>query len=254
MATLLRQLALVSQSKRVGTDDLLKVSAALQKQTSRDLAPIWEVAGTVDTFGKLEDVPLGYWPLIVMDDIGMDAAGVHEDKDGQPFALISASASLDEWSLTASHETLEMLVDPFGNRLVASDSPKEGQGRVSVLVEVCDPSESPENAYTANGILVSDFYTPHYLDPVVAQGVRYSFTGALTEPRQVLRGGYLSWVDSTDNHWWQETWFDGVSRHFVTLARLTRRRGVCARRSIGSRKATGRRRPATEGNGLRRQD
>ncbi len=195
MATLLKQLALVSQSTRVVMDDLLKVSAALQKQASRDLAPIWEISATVDPFAKLEDVPLGYWPLIVMDDIGVDAAGVHEDKDGQPFALISASTTLDDWSLTASHEMIEMLVDPFGNRLVASDSPMDGQGRISVLVEVCDPSESAENAYTANGILVSDFYTPNYLDPVVASGVRYSYTGAITEPRQVLHGGYLSWVE-----------------------------------------------------------
>ena len=141
MATLLKQLALVSQSTRVVMDDLLKVSAALQKQASRDLAPIWEISATVDPFAKLEDVPLGYWPLIVMDDIGVDAAGVHEDKDGQPFALISASTTLDDWSLTASHEMIEMLVDPFGNRLVASDSPMDGQGRISVLVEVCDPSE-----------------------------------------------------------------------------------------------------------------
>jgi len=220
MATLLRQLALVSESKRVGMDNLLRVSAALQKQASRDLAPIWEVAATVDAFAKLEDVPLGYWPLIVMNDIGMDAAGVHEDNDGQPFALITAAADLDEWSLTASHETLEMLVDPFGNRLVAADSPKEGQGRVSILVEVCDPSEAAENAYTVNSILVSDFYTPNYFDPVVASGVRYSFTGAISEPRQVLRGGYLSWVDPADGHWWQEIWFAGDEPTFRDIGPL----------------------------------
>lgn len=225
MATLLKQLALVSQSTRVVMDDLLKVSAALQKQASRDLAPIWEISATVDPFAKLEDVPLGYWPLIVMDDIGVDAAGVHEDKDGQPFALISASTTLDDWSLTASHEMIEMLVDPFGNRLVASNSPMDGQGRISVLVEVCDPSKSAENAYTANGILVSDFYTPNYLDPVVASGVRYSYTGAITEPRQVLHGGYLSWVNSMDNHWWQETWFDGSEPAFRDIGPLDQKAG-----------------------------
>ncbi len=221
MATMIQQLALVSESKSVVMGDLMKISAALQKQASRDLAPIWNVSATVDAFAKLEDVPLGYWPMIVMDDIGMDAAGVHEDKDGQPFALITASRELDVWSLTASHETLEMLVDPFGDRLIAGDSPKEGQGRVSFLVEVCDPSEADEFAYTVNGILVSDFYTPNYFDPVAAPGVRYSFTGAITEPRQVLRGGYLSWVDSTTGHWWQETWFAGDAPSFRDIGPLT---------------------------------
>lgn len=186
---------------------------------------MWEISATVDSFAKLEDVPLGYWPLIVMDNIGVDAAGVHEDKDGQPFALISASAKLDDWSLTASHEMLEMLVDPFGNRLVAADSPKEGQGRVSILVEVSDPSEAADFAYTVNGILVSDFYTPSYFDPVAASGVRYSYTGAITEPRQVLRGGYLSWLDSTTNHWWQETWFDGDQPAFRDIGPIDQKAG-----------------------------
>jgi hypothetical protein len=52
------------------------------------------------------------------------------------------------------------------------------QGRVEFLVEVSDPSEAAQFGYTVNGIPVSDFYTPHYFDPVQANGVRYSQTGA----------------------------------------------------------------------------
>ena len=58
-------------------------------------------------------------------------------------------------------------------------------------MEVSDPCEASEFAYSVNGILVSDFYTPKYFDPVAAPGVRYSFTGSLTGPLQMLRGGYL---------------------------------------------------------------
>jgi hypothetical protein len=198
MASLLRQIALVSESNSVGLPDVTRVSAALQKQVTRDLAPIWDVSATVDAFAKLEDVPLGYWPIMIRDNIGFRAAGIHLDKDGQPFALVTAG---DDWSLTASHETLEMLVDPFGNRVIAGDSPKSDQGRVEFLVEICDPSESAEFGYTVNGVLVSDFYTPAYFDPIQAPGVRYSFTGALTEPRQVVSGGYLSWHDLVSDHW-----------------------------------------------------
>ena len=114
-----------------------------------------------------------------------------------------------------------MLVDPFGSRLVAGDSPKPGQGRVEFLVEVCDPSEAAEFGYSVNGILMSDFYTPRFFDPLVAPGVRYSFTGALTEPRQVLRGGYLSWHDPVSDHWWQQTWFSGAAPRFRDLGVLT---------------------------------
>lgn len=201
MATLLRQLALVSEVSGIPFSELTRVSAALQKRVSRDFGPIWDVTGTCDPFNKLEDVPIGYWPIIVRDDIGTPgAAGVHEDKNGQPFALVTAG---DGWALTASHEALEMLADPFGNRVVAGDSPKKGQGRVEFLVEVCDPCEAAQFGYSVNGITLSDFYTPHYFDPVQGGGVQYSFTGAITQPRQVLDGGYLSWHDPVSDHWWQ---------------------------------------------------
>ena len=96
--------------------------------------------------------------MIVKDDIGQSgASGVHLDENGQPFALITASDDIDEWSLTAAHETVEMLVDPFGDKLVAGDLPKSDQGRVLFLVEVSDPSEAKEFAYTINGVLVSDY-------------------------------------------------------------------------------------------------
>ena len=40
-----------------------------------------------------------------------------------------------------------------------------------------------------------DFITPHFYEPHALPGTRYSFTGALTAPRQILPGGYISWVD-----------------------------------------------------------
>jgi len=202
----INQIGIVSESNKVSRRDLMRVTAAVQKQVMRDFEPIWGVNATIDSFEVLQDVPIGYWPVIVRDDIGVPgAAGIHLDDDGQPFALVEAGPG---WSLTASHEVLEMLADPFGDRLIAGDSVKPDQGRVEYLVEVCDPSEAPEFAYTVNGVLVSDFYTQAYFDPVGALGVRYGFTGALTGPRQVLRGGYLSWHNPVDNHWWQLQFFD----------------------------------------------
>jgi hypothetical protein len=112
-----------------------------------------------------------------------------------------------------------MMVDPFGDRLIAGPSLKEDQGRVEYLVEVADPSEAAEFGYTVNGILMSDFYGPRFFDPVAAQGVQYSFTGAITEPRQVLRGGYISWLEPRSEHWWQLLHFR-ADPEFRDLGRL----------------------------------
>ena len=126
-----------------------------------------------------------------------------------------------DWVLTTSHEVLEMLADPFGNRLVAGHSPKPGQGRVEFLVEVCDPSEAAQFGYTINGLLVSDFYAPAFFDPVAHSGTRYSFTGAIKRPRRVRTGGYLSWHEPISDHWWQAQWFSGTKPRYADLGVLT---------------------------------
>jgi hypothetical protein len=221
MSFLLRNVALVPDDNignQLSSADLSKVAAALQKQVTRDFSPIWGVTATVDAFASLDDVPLGYWPILVGNE-GQGGGGVHLDEDNQPYALVDFTP---DWTITASHECLEMLADPFGNRLVAGNSPDPARpGRVEFLLEVCDPCEVPNLGYTVNGIRVSDFYTPRYLEPSqpdAAAGSKYDFMGHLTEPRQVLRGGYLSWREA-DGTWFQELFF-GAQPVFKSLGRF----------------------------------
>lgn len=203
-------IALVSETPKVSLDELTQVAAGLQKQVTRDLSQLWSLSATVDGFGRLEDVPAGYWHVLIRDDVEGDEAGIHQlDAVNQPYALVQFGT---QWSLTASHEVLEMLIDPFGSRLSAGDSPKADQGRVLFLVEICDPCQAAAVAYTVNGVLVSDFCTPEYFAPTGTTGARYSFTGAITQPRQVLADGYLTWVYPTTGHLWQLLMDDGQRR------------------------------------------
>jgi hypothetical protein len=202
---------------------LTRVAAALSKQVARDFGPIWSVDATVDAYASLEDVPIDYWPIILVSEI-QGAAGYHMDKSGQPYALVETSGN---WALTASHECLEMLADPFGSRLRAGNLLDQAiacglkPARVRYLVEVCDPSEAAQFAYQVNGILVSDFYTPRFFDPVKAPDVTYSFTGHISTPRTVLPDGYITWQDMKTKHWMQLRMFpDRVSTklpHVVDL-------------------------------------
>ena len=41
----------------------------------------------------------------------------------------------------------------------------------------------------------------------------------------MLRGGYLSWLDTASDTWWQETWFGGDSPTFRSLGQLSARNG-----------------------------
>lgn len=57
-------------------------------------------------FATLEDALVDAWLIIIEEDIDRDsAASIHEDHDGQPFALVTVE---EGWSLTASHELTEM--------------------------------------------------------------------------------------------------------------------------------------------------
>jgi hypothetical protein len=209
--------ALVCETDSISAREFTRVAAALDKQVTRDFGPIWGVPATVDPVFNLDDIPVGYWPIVLVDDIEESSGfGYHADHYGQPYALVALN---DSWSLSASHECLEMLADPFGDRMVPGPSPREGQGRVSYLVEVCDPSGSHEHSYTVNDVMVSDFITPAFYDPVAAPSVRYSFTGAIPGPREVLEGGYISWVNHSNEHI-EQLFVRGGERAFSDLGPL----------------------------------
>ena len=114
----------------------------------------------------------------------------------------------------ASHEIIEMLIDPNGNRTQTSqaitidgDNVVDADGTFDYLVEACDPCEADNFAYEIGGVAVSDFITPDFYDPTVLPGVQYSFMGNVTRPRQLLEGGYISYIGS-DGQWRQILWVD----------------------------------------------
>jgi hypothetical protein len=199
-------IALVSETERLSARELKRVAAVLQKQLERDAGPIWNVAARVDPFSSARDVPKDHWPVGVRDRV--DAAGmwsVHSVEDDRPFAQVTYDQS---WPLWASHELLEMLTDPELNRTAHARSIVPGEKRqVEYLVQVCDPCAGPDNGYTIDDVLVADFTTPAYWTGSRKKGVKYSFTGAVKKPLEVLRGGYLSWRDPETKHWRQKVWW-----------------------------------------------
>jgi hypothetical protein len=211
--------AIVSMTSDIPMRSVLQAAAAVQKQITRDFTPYWGLRATVDVFDDLESVPSDYHPVVLFGDPGelvgrLDVAigrqfaeqlvddferdrmsGLHLNSfTRQPFALIQVN---DAWSVVLSHEVLELIADPYGNRLVAAAMVGDPERRVKYLLEICDPCQSMW--YPVNGVPVADFYTPRYFDPVDVAQTRFSFTGALEAPLQILPGGYLSWLDPADS-------------------------------------------------------
>jgi len=209
------QVGLVDKTKAIDPELMQAVAAALTIQVTRDLPQFWNVQATVTYEPNASKIPAGVWPVFLVQTLPPGEGGFHLDQHNQPYAKVIASPGSDEWTIDASHETLEMLVDPNGNRLQPSTSIQiengkivDGTGQFGYLVEACDPCEADNYAYPIQGVAVSDFLTPHFYDPVVTPGTRYSFTGAIKAPRQILPGGYISWVNQQTNEMQQLLWVD----------------------------------------------
>jgi|ERR1044071_2222066 hypothetical protein len=205
----IRRIALVSKDSAITSAELMDVAAALQKQVTDDFGPIWSIQATVSAFDKIDHVPLGYWPIVIQDKIGQKGAGGFHDKKRQPFAKVLYDPKTPVWTVAASHELLEMLADPSGNHVVAAPSLRPDQGTVEYIMEVCDPCESMDCAYTVNGVMLSDFYTPSFFNRSPSTGVQYDFTGHLIRPLQVIEGGYISWYDPISQSIWQQFVYEG---------------------------------------------
>jgi hypothetical protein len=209
------QVGLVDITGKLNPQLVQSVAAALNVQVMRDLPQYWNVQATVMYLPNPKVIPVGVWPVRLVAKLPPGEGGVHLDEHNQPYSLVIATPDSAEWTIDASHETLEMLVDPYGNRLQASRSiaptpngTVDTDAQFNYLVEACDPCEDDAYAYSIDGVAVSDFITPHFYDPIAVPGTRYSFTGAIKAPRQLLPGGYISFINLAINEWQQILWVD----------------------------------------------
>jgi hypothetical protein len=86
-------------------------------KVARDSQPIWQVAAIGFAPPDADAIPPG-WPIFIVDSTEYDGApGLHLNDATQPCALVKYGRI---WSLAASHERLEMIIDPSGKKLQTS--------------------------------------------------------------------------------------------------------------------------------------
>ena len=187
-------------SMKLSLDQLDQVAQALQIQLDRDFTPVWGVHAQVQALDTGEPVPARAWPMTILDQPSA-GLGVHLDKNGVPFAEIQGG---NDWSITASPELLEMLVDPLGHKLIRDPDidPASNGHQVEYLVEVGDPCEV--FAYPINSISVSDFITRDFYNTKAHAGTQFDFLGRLNKALDVPAGCYISWFDPQDGKWRQK--------------------------------------------------
>jgi len=166
--------------------DLDALIAAMQAFVDRYVAPVWGTpARLVKSTGYVKDA----WAMVFLDNADQPGALAYHDltPDGMPQAKVFVKTTLDNHdlvSVSASHELVEMLVDPAINMMTTGPDPK-----VIYAYESADPVE--QLSFKVNGIPMTDFVYPAYFEAFHKAGsVKFDQLNKVNRPFQILSGGY----------------------------------------------------------------
>ncbi len=166
--------------------DFDSLIAAMQQYIDSFVAPIW---GTPAKLIKTTGLQSGAWAMVFLDNADQPGALAYHDltPDGLPISKVFVKTTLADnqlVSVSASHELVEMLVDPAINMMTTGPDPK-----ATYAYESADPVE--EESFPVNGIQMSDFVHPSYFEVFRQPGsIQFDHMNLVTKPFQILKGGY----------------------------------------------------------------
>lgn len=166
--------------------DLDALIAAMQLYVDQFIVPVW---ATPAKLVKSTDFLPGAWAIVFLDDADQPGALAYHDltPDGLPQSKVFVRTTInngDLVSVSASHELVEMLVDPAINLMTTGPDPK-----TMYAYESADPVEAL--TFPVNGIPMSDFIYPSYFESFrQAKSVKFDQLDKVNAPFQILAGGY----------------------------------------------------------------
>jgi hypothetical protein len=159
---------------------------AMQAYVDQHVAPVW---GTPAKLIKSADFVKGDWGIVFLDNADQPGALAYHDltPDGWPLSKVFVKTTLDNGdlvSVSASHELVEMLVDPAINMLTTGPDAKR-----IYAYESADPVEAL--SFGVHGIQMSDFVYPSYFEVFRSPGsTQFDYMNKVNRPFQILSGGY----------------------------------------------------------------
>jgi hypothetical protein len=231
--------AVINESTILDDDEVKEATEALKRQVRDHFAKAWGIDADLEVFGKDDKrkLPEDRWWLVILDDSDQgNVLGYHElNSNGLPIAKVFAKTDREskvEWTVTASHELLEMLVDPNTNSTASVNTP---YGQFHYAREICDPCEAEKLGYRIDlrpeidrEVLVSDFVYPAWFDPTREIGAGpFDHRGLALSPLQCLPGSHMDVYD-VNRGAWRTFWGEGqpyrYESHPAPGSRRARRR------------------------------
>ena len=213
-------ISIVNRSNSIPDVKLQDVIRAINRQIKEDFEPYWSFGARLRLEGKvganldkesLADMR-GDAVIYLWDQTDMEGAlGYHESNSyGIPcgFVFTELAERLKEnWSVTLSHEALELLGDPQGNLLVQGSHPNKPNMEVFHWFEMCDAVQT--QTYKIDGIEVANFVLPLYFTKEEQEGGRNDFLGLVINGKGldsfgVSPGGYVGFFNPKERI--NDTW------------------------------------------------
>ena len=196
---------------RIPDMEVHRVLRAVNRQIADDFTPYWSLGATLRLEGSspgrprrehLEDMR-GDAVLYLCDKLDVDdALGYHDlNHRGVPYGFVFTELSErlgEDWSVTLSHEAIELIGDPDVNLLVMGPHPRERGRTVFHWYELCDAVQA--ETYDVDGVAVSNFLLPLYFTGGDEIGGRNDFLGRVHADGPlrsfgVAPGGYVGFFD-----------------------------------------------------------
>ena len=184
---------------------------AVNRQIAEDFNPNWSMGADLRLEGAIGKDPddaklpelkgdaiIYLWNGVDVD----DAIGYHEaNAAGTPFGFVFtelAKELKEPWTVTFSHEALELIGDPEANLLVAGPHPEDPKKEVFHWYEMCDAVQ--DETYKIDGVAVSNFVLPLYFTQFAEVSGRNDFLGRLTKGKalqsfSINPGGYIGFYN-----------------------------------------------------------
>jgi hypothetical protein len=196
---------------KISDEELQFVVRTINRQIAEDFAPYWSMGATLRLEGRSEKAPSklemldlrGDAILYLWDEIDVDGALGYHDQNarGIPYGFVftDLAKKLNEpWSVTLSHEALELIADPEVNLLVMGPHPADPNKTVFHWYEMSDAVQN--ETYEIDQVKVSNFVLPLYFTGSDEVGGRNDFLGRSHGGKTlnsfgINPGGYVGYYD-----------------------------------------------------------
>ena len=234
-------------------EELQGAIRAINRQIREDYEPYWHIGAELRLEGRSGTKPSkqniadmrGDAVLYLWDSVDVDdALGYHDTTNaGVPYGFVFtelAKQLKEDWTVTLSHEALELVGDPEVNLLVQGPHPTDAKRTVFHWYEMCDAVQA--ESYDIDGIKVSNFLLPLYFTGGEEKGGRNDFLGRAYNGKTlrsfgVNPGGYVGFFDpATGGHETFSAKGDAVAARRLALKSKMKgaRRGIRYQRYAGT--------------------